>query len=683
MTKNRELLIYAFSLCVSLLLASFIFFCIPKKYAARIEISDEPKETDVNIGMTRSAALEVKDNLMNDPDIYSQLLGSKDFIKKISQIRMDSISYGQYLLKEKEPFWSEFASKMSSDQISKDEEIFAIIQRRVRYQKKRSLILICVEDASPVNAVKIADSVVAKLQNNILSLKLTQTKAKLLNSKKNYRIAKEEYFNALKTLSNMSDSLADVSLPSYEAKIKELQNTVDFKRNLLNQAIEKVVRLQSLTQKSSRPFTIVSNATVPLESSNPSFLLCFSPTFFILFLITFWYINIKKRKLSLSNLDFGDWFSPWCITIIVWILIIIFVKLEGNKLYPLTTQFYVSISLWVPILCIVSFITFIVLQKQKRTTTYIQATDANESIYNILFYTAVLLTPIYFWQVYKIVSQFNAADIMNNIRILATSGHDVGWLKYTVVINQSLFLVSIWRYPKIPLWKLLIVYACNLICSLSLMEKGSMFMLVICTMFVLYEKKKIKLRTFAIAAALIIILAYFFNTARETSDTNESNTAFIDFFGMYITSPPVAFSRLSRDVSGQIGANTFEVFYDFLNRFGIGHFDVLKKEQDFVMVPVFTNVYTIMQPFYVDFGYGGVAFFAAVYGLFSGVLYHLFREGNPICKCLYTFLVQILILQFYQENVFMSISGLTQLAILILLMTQNKISIIEHKYVQH
>ena len=151
---------------------------------------------------------------------------------------------------------------------------------------------------------------------------------------------------------------------------------------------------------------------------------------------------------------------------------------------------------------------------------------------------------------------------------------------------------------------------------------------------------------------------------------------------MYITSPPVAFSRLSRDVSGQIGANTFEVFYDFLNRFGIGHFDVLKKEQDFVMVPVFTNVYTIMQPFYVDFGYGGVAFFAAVYGLFSGVLYHLFREGNPICKCLYTFLVQILILQFYQENVFMSISGLTQLAILILLMTQNKISIIEHKYVQ-
>lgn len=682
MTKNRELILYAFSLCASLLLASLIFFCTPKKYAARVEISDEPKETDVNIGLTQSAALEVKDNELNDPDIYSQILRSHDFIKKLAQVRLDSINYGQSIIKEKEPFWSNLLDKLSPKQKDKEEEIFDRIQHNIKFQIKRNLILICVEDDSPVNAAKIADSVIVYLQKEIFSFKLSQNIAKLRNSKKVYRIAKEEYFKAIKDLDNLSDSLNDVSLPSYEAKIRELQNTVTLKKESLNKAIENVIRIQALSQKSSPSYAIISNATVPLKYNIPSFPLCFAPTCLLFYLLTFWYINIKKTKLSLRKIDFGDWFSPWSITIIVWMLIIFFVKLEGKKLYPLTAQFYISISLWLPTLCIVSFITFIVLQNKKVKRDYINAIDANDTIFNILFYTTILLTPTYFWQVYKIVSQFDSADMMNNIRFLATQGNNVGWLKYTVVINQSLFLVSIWRYPKIPLWKLLTVYACNIVCSLSLMEKGSLFMLAICTMFVLYEKKKIKLRTFALVAAIMILLAYLFNTARETTDSNESDTAFIDFFGMYITSPPVAFSRLSGDVSDQLGPNTFEVFYDFLNRLGIGNYNVLKKEQDFVMVPVFTNVYTVMQPFYVDFGYSGVAFFAAIYGLFSGILYHLYREGIPIYKCLYTFLVQILILQFYQENVFMSISGITQLVILVLLMTQNKVYLFNHKYEQ-
>lgn len=682
MTRNRVLLIYAFALCVSFLLATFIFVCIPKKYAARIEISDEPLEMDINIGLTRSTAIDTKENKLNNPDIYSNILGSFDFIKTISQIKLDSINYGQYLLNEKMPFWSSLADKILKKQKGLDEDVYDKIKHNIRFQKKKNLILIYVEDASPVNAVRIADSVVVNLQRTIISLKLSQTKAKIQNARNNYRIAKERYYNALATYDNLTDSTYNASLPSYETKIKEQAKTVSLNKEILNNAIEKIVRLQALTQKSSPSFATISNATVAHEASKPSFILCLAPCLFVMFLLAFWYINIKDKKLPYKNIDFGDWFSPWSITIIVWILILIFVKLEGNKLYPLTSQFYISISLWVPIICIVAFATFIVLQRQDQTNRVNEAISINNTIYNILFYTTLLLTPTYFWQVYKIVSQFDATDLMNNIRLLATHGDGVGWLKYTVVINQSLFLVSIWRYPKIPLWKLLTVYACNIVCSLSLMEKGSLFMLAFCTLFVLYEKKKIKLRTIAFAAGTLIILAYLFNNARESTNTSDSNMDFMDFFGMYITSPPVAFSRLTQDLSGQTGVNTFEVFYDFLNRFGIGNFNVLNKEQEFIMVPVVTNVYTVMQPFYVDFGYGGVAFFAAVYGLFSGTLYHYCRKGNATSKCLYTFLVQILILQFYQENVFMSISGLTQLIILVILMTQNKISLTTPKHVQ-
>lgn len=682
MTKNRVLLIYAIALGVSFLLATFVFVCIPKKYAARIEISDEPQEMDINIGLTHSTAIAAKENKLNDPDIYSNILGSFDFIKTVSKIKLDSIYYSQYLLNEEKPFWSKLAYTILGYEKEQEKEIYDKIKHNVRFQKKRGIILICVEDASPVNAVRIADSVVVNLQKKIISLKLSQTEAKLQNARNTYRIAKKDYYKALTIYDNLTDSAYNTSLPSYETKIKEQAKTVSLKKELLNKAIENLVRLQALSQKSSPSFAIVSNATVAHKPCEPSFFLCLAACSLIMFLLAFCYINIKKGKLIYRNIDFGDWFSPWSITIIVWILIIIFVKLEGNKLYPLTSQFYISISLWVPILCIVAFVTFIVLQSQNNKNRANEAISASNTIYNILFYTTLLLTPAYFWQVYKVVSQFDATDMMNNIRLLATHGDGVGLLKYTVVINQSLFLVSIWRYPKIPLWKLLAVYACCIVCALSLMEKGSLFMLAFCTLFVLYEKGKIKLRTIAFAAGALVILAYAFNDARESTNASDSNMDFMDFFGMYITSPPVAFSRLSQDLSGQIGTNTFEVFYDFLNRFGIGNFNVLNKEQEFVMVPVVTNVYTVMQPFYVDFGYGGVAFFAAVYGLFSGALYHYCRKGNATSKCLYTFLVQILILQFYQENIFMSISGLTQLIILVTLMTQNKVTLIKPKHVQ-
>ena len=74
-----------------------------------------------------------------------------------------------------------------------------------------------------------------------------------------------------------------------------------------------------------------------------------------------------------------------------------------------------------------------------------------------------------------------------------------------------------------------------------------------------------------------------------------------------------------------------------------------------------------------DFGYRGVAFFAAVYGCLCGFLYRLFRNGNGAGTCLYTYAVYVLLLQFYQENVFLSMVFVLQFAFFIVLLTQQKI----------
>jgi oligosaccharide repeat unit polymerase len=75
----------------------------------------------------------------------------------------------------------------------------------------------------------------------------------------------------------------------------------------------------------------------------------------------------------------------------------------------------------------------------------------------------------------------------------------------------------------------------------------------------------------------------------------------------------------------------------------------------------------------IDFGYPGVAFFAILYGCACGYLYRMFRSGNGVGTCLYTYAVYVLLLQFYQENVFLSMVFVLQLSFFIVLFTQRKI----------
>jgi oligosaccharide repeat unit polymerase len=209
--------------------------------------------------------------------------------------------------------------------------------------------------------------------------------------------------------------------------------------------------------------------------------------------------------------------------------------------------------------------------------------------------------------------------------------------------------------------------------ALAIMEKGSMLFIFVCIIFVLYKKRVVKLRTIILSPAIIVVAFYFFNLARALDDSEyQENETLMDFFAQYALSPPVAFCQLMPDITPQFGTNTFETVYLFLRRFG---FDVVVKEklQDFVYVPISTNVYTIFQPFYIDFGYQGIAIFAIVYGVVSGYLYRLFRNGSAIGICLYTYGVFVLLMQFYQENVFLSMVFILQFTIFTILFTQKKI----------
>jgi oligosaccharide repeat unit polymerase len=271
---------------------------------------------------------------------------------------------------------------------------------------------------------------------------------------------------------------------------------------------------------------------------------------------------------------------------------------------------------------------------------------------------------------------FGFEDLMMNARTFALFGEGQGLLNYANVINQSLFIVALWAWPQIPKWQVYLLGIACILDSLAIMEKGSMFFVAISLIYVLFEKKIIRTRSIAIFGVVILLVFYVFNLARagEGSDYQEEETL-LDFFAMYVLSPPVAFCQLLPEIIPQFGTNTFEIVYLFLDRFGVPDIVVKNKLQEFVFVPIGTNIYTVFQPFFIDFGYKGIAFFAAVYGSVSGWLYRLYKQGNSIACCLYTYAVYVLVLQYYQENVFYSMVYVLQFVFFVFLFTQQKFKI--------
>lgn len=643
MTLSKNIRIYLLATISAVMMALIVYLCMPKRYIGQVTLVDETKEMDVNIGLSTFNSLNGgNQELVTDAAVYQKILTSKEFLDDLRQHHISTNIQHQYI-------------------------------------NETERLIIRVVESDPVVAAQMVDSVTQHLQQWITKYRRQHKAHILANAEAKRKSAQEKYRDAQRRYNQFVDENNEVRTANYATQENELKQEASARFQQLQSANELYVRELALMKKNTMEFSVLKNSTVSHEPYSPSFIVILAVTLLLALLLTKWALLYAERRRHPNALpiDFGTYFSPWSITILIWVIIIVSVWLEGDRLYPLTSQFYYSIVLWVGIFCMVSFVTYNLMKSADGEENLgSKSIEPNRSLFNLFFTLSVILTPLYVWQVYQVVSQFDMADMMSNIRTLAVHGEALGWLKYTFVINQTIFLVGVCAYPKIPKWQLVTIYLINILCAIAIMEKGSFFMLILCSLFVMYEKRVIKARTIAILGFALVFVFFMFNVIRDfDEDRAETQIDFLDFFAMYVTSPPVAFCQLQNDLTQQLCPNTLQVIYNFLERFNIGDYVVMERNQPFIMVPVITNVYTVMQPFYQDFGHAGVAYFAVVYGIVIGVTYRYYRNGNGFCKVVYTYLVQVLVLQFFQEYLFMMLSALMQMIALIALMTQKKITL--------
>lgn len=82
-----------------------------------------------------------------------------------------------------------------------------------------------------------------------------------------------------------------------------------------------------------------------------------------------------------------------------------------------------------------------------------------------------------------------------------------------------------------------------------------------------------------------------------------------------------------------------------------------------IAVPFWTNVYTVMRPFWLDFGMAGVAVGAAVFGVLFGSLHRLAQAGRQWALMSYAGLAIVLVGQFFDDLLFTTLAGQMQFVI--------------------
>lgn len=628
---------YIVATLLATILAIVVWVCVPKEYTAITKLSDEYKETDLAIGLNNMKAhlkkLMGDDNAgMNDMAVYCNILKTEDFARKLShkQVPNKNMTYGEYLA---------------------EKDTIEDIQDRINYNysSRQETLTISFTDKDPVIAAQMLDSITAQLQLIITGYRQSLADASLQNAEKNLYATRLQFEQAQKNYYTFVDTHTDIKTQQYKQQEKALDKIVSITENLYQKATQEYARQKALKQRSYMSFAVIQSNTVPTNSNDHVANYIFVFLIIILFATTTIRQYYLKKKSDTIAFEMGDFFSPWSLTLVIWGGLFIMYFLQGT-LDPIGPLFVTNFFIWIGTFIPASLLTFILTkdESQARPIERGKSIDVNMYLFYALLVISLLFTILYAKRIYEIVSQFDTEDLLYNIRLYAVYKTDSpGILILTQGLNFSLFLTAIWLYPKISKWTIALIVAINLLLEFSMMEKSGILIMILSTLFVLYEKQTIKLRSIALTLLGIIVLFFFFNMSKESQDQDSMD--FVDFLGIYVTSPIVAFEKLRITITNGWGENTFNDVFPYLRYFGI-HLESINRLQDFVYVPVPTNVYTIMQPFYNDFGSMGVAVFGILYGWAAGYVYRKFYDGSDTYKCIYTFLVEVIIIQFYNEN---------------------------------
>lgn len=365
-----------------------------------------------------------------------------------------------------------------------------------------------------------------------------------------------------------------------------------------------------------------------------------------------------------------DLFAPHVIVPGIWVALGIIAVVLHPHYYSLDARFIFPVIIWTVTFCVACYWTAL---KTKPSTTEAINTQPNRQIIKAYIWISALLMPVVIGVSIWLAFVNDPANFFRYLRIMNTGidenidAPNIGPLQYIPAVAYiSLLMALVYIKKKSVIILLLII---NLLGALITMAKTIFLCVFFATLFILYKKKKMTIKSIVIGFLCFILFSLVLQSFRIGSEESATETVETnDFFSMYLLSSPVAFNYHAEPASAvRFGDHTFRMWYAIENSLGLTKKPPVDVILDFVSVPDYTNTYTIMYPFYIDFGLIGLIFFSIIYGIMFGYLYKKTATGGTVALIIYAAFVNFLLLEGIGEFVFTNLSQTLQYFILALI----------------
>jgi len=291
---------------------TFILSCIwilpqPRFYEASLSLAPETSGEDVG-GSLSSIASSFGLSLGGGggvdaiyPMLYPDVMKNNEFIVSLFNIRVKSLDgsidtdlYTYLDKKQKSAFYESaiFWVKLKISQLTTKElniptngkkgidpfmlnkrqtTIVAKLKKSItcNIDKKTDVITLSVQAQDPLIAATLVDSVSARLQGFITNYRTSKARNDVEYYTKLTEDARKDYESMRRQYGGMADSNTDVALPSYQAKLDDIENSMQLKFNTYTAMSAQLEAAKAKLQEKTPAFTTLVATTVPLLPAGP------------------------------------------------------------------------------------------------------------------------------------------------------------------------------------------------------------------------------------------------------------------------------------------------------------------------------------------------------------------------------------------------------------------------------
>lgn len=358
------------------------------------------------------------------------------------------------------------------------------------------------------------------------------------------------------------------------------------------------------------------------------------------------------------------WYAPAVLSMLVWFVVFVAYSLIDKGMHPFKESTVLILSTWMIVFCVSTWIAQSIYVKplMKDVRTSVVARD-------IYYYFSLLSIPFLIFDVVMVIRHASMSNVFTVLRDANVSENSQGirTTGFFVIFWLVSFLMELQVANRKNMGRLLLLLLLNLLYVVVSMGKINLLILGLSSLIVLSKKGVVKFKHL-ICVGLIMCVAFVgIQSMRGAYSSMEK------FAALYLTSSVANLNTHLEPKSAERPCeNTFRIYYAIKSKLDGGKTIPVDTNLKFYQIPIgkhtyWSNTYTVLYPFYVDFGSVGVVIFAIFLGLFYGYLFKTSEDNSSYALILYSILSSSIVLHFFADTFFMILSQTIQYIIVALI----------------